>query len=92
MFKFDLGCQEWLRAMAGTVGNVGLLLGLPLSGYISDRFGRKVALVFNIVSMGLVGVIRAFSVSYVMYVILQCAQTVFGASVYTVAIVLGKVY
>ncbi|XP_045769458.1 solute carrier family 22 member 3-like [Maniola jurtina] len=89
VYDFDLGCNEWLRALAGTVGNIGLLLGLPLTGYISDRFGRKVALVINIFSLGLVGVIRAFSVNYAMYMVLQLVQTVFGSSVYSTALVLA---
>ncbi|XP_034829222.1 organic cation transporter protein-like [Maniola hyperantus] len=89
VYDFDLGCNEWLRALAGTVGNIGLILGLPLTGYISDRFGRKVALVVNIVCLGLVGVIRAFSVNYAMYMILQLVQTVFGSSVYSTALVLA---
>ncbi|XP_039759613.1 solute carrier family 22 member 3-like [Pararge aegeria] len=88
VYDFDLGCQEWLRVLAGTVGNIGLFFGLPLSGYISDRFGRKVALVFNIFALGFVGVIRSFSVNYTMYVVLQLVQTVLGSGVYTTAVVL----
>ncbi|XP_045769456.1 organic cation transporter protein-like [Maniola jurtina] len=89
VYDFDLGCNEWLRALAGTVGNIGLLLGLPLTGYISDRFGRKVALVCNIFLMGLVGVIRAFSTNYPMYMILQLIQAIFGSSIYPTAYVLA---
>nr|XP_034829221.1 organic cation transporter protein-like isoform X3 [Maniola hyperantus] len=89
VYDFNLGCNEWLRVSVGAVGHVGLVLGLPLTGYISDRFGRKVALVFNIFSLGLVGVIRAFSVNYTMYMILEMVQTIFGSSVYPTAFVLA---
>ncbi|XP_069357834.1 solute carrier family 22 member 3-like isoform X3 [Maniola hyperantus] len=90
VYDFNLGCNEWLRVSVGAVGHVGLVLGLPLTGYISDRFGRKVALVFNIFSLGLVGVIRAFSVNYTMYMILEMVQTIFGSSVYPTAFVLAS--
>ncbi|XP_045769459.1 organic cation transporter protein-like [Maniola jurtina] len=88
VYDFDLGCQEWLRALAGTVSSLGVLLGLPLSGYISDRFGRKIALVFNIFSLAFVGMVKAFSVNYTMFMILQIIQTVLGSSVYASAYLL----
>ncbi|XP_023935691.2 organic cation transporter protein [Bicyclus anynana] len=89
VYDFDLACQEWLRALAGTLSSIGVLLGLPLSGYISDRFGRRIALVFNIFSLGFIGIIKAFSVNYNMFMILQLVQALLGSSVYTAAYVIA---
>ncbi|CAH2084362.1 unnamed protein product [Euphydryas editha] len=84
-YEFDLGCQEWLRALAGTLNSVGTLLVLPITGYISDRFGRKMALIINVFNLALFGLIRAFSVNYPMYVVLQLVQTTLGAGTYSSA-------
>ncbi|CAH2047649.1 unnamed protein product, partial [Iphiclides podalirius] len=85
VYDFDLGCQEWLRALAGTLSSVGTLLVLPITGYISDRFGRRVALVISVFNLALFGLIRAFSVNYTMYLILQLMQTTFGAGTFSSA-------
>ncbi|XP_072932965.1 organic cation transporter protein-like [Epargyreus clarus] len=85
VYDFDLGCQEWLRALAGTLNSVGTLLVLPITGYISDRFGRRIALVISIFNLALIGLIRAFSVNYPMYLVLQILQTTLGAGTFSSA-------
>ncbi|CAH2241433.1 jg15630 [Pararge aegeria aegeria] len=85
VYEFDLGCQEWLRALAGTLNSIGTLLVLPITGYVSDRFGRRFALVISVLNLGTIGLIRAFSVNYPMYLILQILQTTLGAGAYSTA-------
>ncbi|XP_075975475.1 organic cation transporter protein-like [Anticarsia gemmatalis] len=83
VYDFNLGCQDWLRALAGTLSSVGTLLVLPITGYVSDRFGRRVALVISIFNLALFGLIRAFSVNYPMYLTLQLLQTTLGAGTFS---------
>ncbi|XP_037875512.1 solute carrier family 22 member 6 [Bombyx mori] len=85
VYDFDLGCREWLRALAGTLNSVGTLLVLPITGYISDRFGRRIALVINVFNLALFGLIRAFSVNYPMYLAFQILQTTLGAGTFSSA-------
>lgn len=87
--QFDLGCQEWLRALAGTLNSVGTLLVLPITGYISDHWGRRVALSISIFNLALIGLIRAFSVNYPMYLALQLFQTTLGGGTFSSAYVFG---
>lgn len=90
-FQFDLGCQDWNRALAGTLNSVGTLLVLPFTGFVSDRFGRRVALVISIFNLALIGLIRAFSVNYPMYLAMQILQTTLGAGTYSSAYIFGEV-
>ncbi|XP_050677876.1 solute carrier family 22 member 7-like [Leptidea sinapis] len=85
VYDFDLGCQEWLRALPGTLNSVGTLLVLPITGYISDRFGRRVALLINVFNMSLIGLLKAFSVNYYMYMTLQILHTTLGAGIFSSA-------
>ncbi|CAB3221790.1 unnamed protein product [Arctia plantaginis] len=85
VYEFNLGCQEWFRALAGTLSSVGTLLVLPITGYVSDRFGRKAALVISGFNLALIGLIRAFSVNYPMYLALHLLQTTLGAGIYSSA-------
>lgn len=63
---------------------------LPITGYISDRFGRRFALVISVLNLGTIGLIRAFSVNYTMYLILQIMQTTLGAGTYSTAYIFGN--
>ncbi|XP_063622402.1 organic cation transporter protein-like [Cydia splendana] len=89
VYEFDLGCQEWMRALAGTLNSFGTLLVLPITGYISDKYGRRVALCISVFNLAFFGLIRAFSVNYPMYLVLQILQTTFGAGTYSTAFILG---
>ncbi|CAH0719754.1 unnamed protein product, partial [Brenthis ino] len=82
---FNLGCQEWMRALPGTFNSIGTLLVLPIIGYLSDNFGRRMALIISVFNLALIGVIRAFSVNYTMYLSLQILQTTLGGGTFSSA-------
>ncbi|XP_072932973.1 solute carrier family 22 member 6-like [Epargyreus clarus] len=86
--EFDLACEEWKRTLVGTVHNVGMLISLPIMGYVSDRYGRRTALVVSGVGAGVLGLCKSFVGSYVAYLLAELLETVLGASVYPAAFVL----
>lgn len=90
LFQFDLGCQDGKRTLIGTFHNAGLFLSLPLTGFISDRFGRKVALSIASLMNCVFGFLRSFSVNYYMMVTFEFLEAGFGAGAYSTAFVLGK--
>lgn len=90
LLQFNLGCKDWLRALPGTLNNVGNLLSLPITGYLSDRFGRRFSLVLNAFNLGLFGFIRAFSMNYPMYLALHVLQTTLGGGTYSTVYIFGK--
>ncbi|KAJ0175270.1 hypothetical protein K1T71_009411 [Dendrolimus kikuchii] len=87
--EFDLGCQDWKRSLVGTVHNAGFFVSIPLSGLISDKFGRRPALVIASLANGIFGVIRALSVNYKMFVVFEFLEPAFGGGVYTACFVLA---
>ncbi|CAG9787573.1 unnamed protein product [Diatraea saccharalis] len=88
--EFNLACQEWKRTLVGTIHNIGMLVSLPILGYISDRWGRKRALILSCTLVGAIGSLKAFSISYEMYVIVEFLETVAGASAFPAAYILSK--
>ena len=76
----------------GTVHNAGFFISIPLTGLISDKYGRRLALVFASVSNGIFGVIRAFSLNYEMFIVLEFLEPALGGGVYTACFVLGKFF
>lgn len=89
VYDFNIACQEWLRALPGTLNSAGGMVALVLAGFISDRFGRRMSIVFFSFNLALVGVVRAFSVNFAMYTALQFMQTAIGGGAFSAAYILA---
>ncbi|KAJ0175267.1 hypothetical protein K1T71_009408 [Dendrolimus kikuchii] len=86
---FNLGCQNWKRTLIGTFHNSGLFVALPLTGILSDRFGRKLALSVTSLMNCIFGLLRSFSPNYLMMVVCEFVEAALGAGAYTTAFVLA---
>ncbi|XP_045501313.1 organic cation transporter protein-like [Colias croceus] len=86
---FDLGCQNWKRTLIGTFHNSGLFISLPLTGIISDKYGRRLALSVASLMNGIFGFLRSFSTSYTMMVIFEFLEAALGAGAYSTAFVIA---
>lgn len=91
MNEWNITCHHnhWKLTIVGTINNIGQFFCLPLTGYVSDKYGRRTALVISLVMGGIFGVMRSLSLNYSMYLILVFLDTLFSASSYMVAFVLG---
>ncbi|XP_072932964.1 organic cation transporter protein-like [Epargyreus clarus] len=87
--EFGLACQEWKRTLVGTIHSAGLFLALPLTAYISDTFGRRVAFILTAVAPAVVGLARSFSQSYATYMTLEFFDATVGAGVYSSGFILA---
>ncbi|VVC91056.1 unnamed protein product [Leptidea sinapis] len=76
---FDMACDEWRRSLIGSIRTIGTLLVLPITGYISDRWGRRVALTLNAFNTGWIGLVRSFVNSYEWFLILEVLESTVGA-------------
>ncbi|XP_075972824.1 organic cation transporter protein-like [Anticarsia gemmatalis] len=90
VYDFNLECKEWLRVLPGTLNSAGGMVSLVLAGFISDRLGRRMSIVFFSFNVALVGVIRAFSVNFAMYTALQFLQTAIGGGAFSAAYILAS--
>ncbi|XP_075975539.1 organic cation transporter protein-like [Anticarsia gemmatalis] len=87
--EFDLACEEWKRTLVGTIHSAGVFIALALTATISDNYGRRIALVITAVSPAIVGIVRAFSTSYPMYISLELLEAIVGAGVYSTGFILA---
>ncbi|KAI5643551.1 sugar transporter domain-containing protein [Phthorimaea operculella] len=69
--EFNLACQEWKRTLIGTASMMGYMTGLFFVGPISDRFGRKTAIITYGLAQGVIGIASSFSPSYWSFFVLQ---------------------
>lgn len=77
-------------SFVGTTHNFGLFLGLIISGYFSDKFGRKIVIIFIMITGGIFPVIRSFSQNYISYIILEFIDALCEGGSYAAVYVYGK--
>ncbi|XP_075975003.1 organic cation transporter protein-like [Anticarsia gemmatalis] len=76
--EFDLGCRDWMRTLVGSVRNAALPVALVLTGYTSDTFGRRTAFCIFSAFAGVMGIVKAFSLNYYMYLVLEFLEAALG--------------
>uniref|UniRef100_A0A3Q3IHX6 Major facilitator superfamily (MFS) profile domain-containing protein n=1 Tax=Monopterus albus TaxID=43700 RepID=A0A3Q3IHX6_MONAL len=70
--EWDLVCsRKGMNKATATVFFIGVMVGAPLFGFLSDKFGRRPLLLVSYLSSTIFAVLSAFSPSYVMFVIMR---------------------
>ncbi|XP_072944771.1 organic cation transporter protein-like [Epargyreus clarus] len=85
--ELNLACQPWKASLIGTVHNLGMMLTMPMGGWLSDRFGRKPITVISAVGSFL-GILKIFTYTYYPYIALELMEAVISGGVYMSAMVL----
>ncbi|CAB3368129.1 Hypothetical predicted protein [Cloeon dipterum] len=89
--EFLLTCSEneWKLALVGTFHNFGSMIGMPISGFISDKYGRKTALVLALFLSGVFGMMKTLATSYEIFVTLETIEAIFGGNIYSTCFILA---
>lgn len=70
--------------------NTAHFLNLMISGYFSDKFGRKKVFIFSTICGGIFPIIRSFAWNYNSFVIFEFVDTIFVSGVFTAGFILGE--
>ncbi|KAL4107873.1 hypothetical protein QTP88_018153 [Uroleucon formosanum] len=89
--EFGLMCEDnkWKLSMVGTINNFGQFIGIPLSGIIADRYGRKFTMVFCAATSAAICIIQSFSNSYLMFMVLEFVSSTVSSGIYTATFILA---
>ncbi|KAF4520101.1 hypothetical protein B566_EDAN010331 [Ephemera danica] len=89
--EWNITCLEnqWKLSLVGTLHFAGILVGSFVFGYMADRYGRKMVLVFSLVCMSVTGITQAIAPSYVVFQIFVFLNAIATAGVYPLAFILG---
>ncbi|KAF4523321.1 hypothetical protein B566_EDAN011800 [Ephemera danica] len=76
--QFTLTCPEnvWKLTLVGTINSLGRLFGLPVCGFLAD-------------SASIMGLARAASHSYVMFLTFEFLEEFFSVNIYSIAFIMG---
>ncbi|KAG4070683.1 hypothetical protein HA402_013603 [Bradysia odoriphaga] len=87
---FDLACENaWKLTTIGSLKNIAEVVILPITGIISDRFGRKSLLIGSLLLSGISGTVTSFSTNYWMYAIMEFITSMCAAGIYMSVFILG---
>uniref|UniRef100_A0A672FNX2 Solute carrier family 22 member 7-like n=1 Tax=Salarias fasciatus TaxID=181472 RepID=A0A672FNX2_SALFA len=87
--EWDLVCsKKGLNKATATIFFVGVMLGAPLFGFLSDRFGRRRILLVSYLTSLTFAVLSAFSTSYVMFSVMRffTGMALAGISIISIAL------
>ncbi|VVC33623.1 Sugar transporter, conserved site,Major facilitator superfamily domain,Major facilitator, sugar [Cinara cedri] len=87
----NIMCDEnkWKLSMVGTINSIGQFIGIPLSGFISDKYGRKFIVIIGSVSSAILGTMRSFTNGYLSFILFEFLDSVASSGVYGATFVLG---
>ncbi|KAF0767385.1 solute carrier family 22 member 21-like [Aphis craccivora] len=88
---FGIMCEEnkWKLSMVGTINSIGQFVGIPLAGFISDKYGRKFILIIGSVSSAIFGTSRSFTTDYYSFLLFELLDSISSSGVYAATFVLG---
>ncbi|XP_051240520.1 solute carrier family 22 member 7-like isoform X2 [Dicentrarchus labrax] len=87
--EWDLVCsRKGMNKATATIFFLGVMVGAPLFGFLSDRFGRRKLLLVSYLSSMMFAVLSAFSPSYIMFVIMRFFTGMSLAGISIISIVL----
>ncbi|XP_061536655.1 solute carrier family 22 member 7-like [Phycodurus eques] len=87
--EWDLVCsRKGMNKATATIFFTGVMLGAPLFGYLSDRFGRRRLLLVSYLTTMTFAVLSALSTSYVMFVIMRffTGMSISGISIISIVL------
>ncbi|XP_077289122.1 solute carrier family 22 member 4-like [Arctopsyche grandis] len=87
--EFGIPCQEWKRALVGTINSIGQFICLSFSGFISDTIGRRSVMVYATVLSGVIGVAQSYANDYWTFLFFEFLVTAVGSGAYSASFILG---
>ncbi|XP_039277763.1 organic cation transporter 1 isoform X2 [Nilaparvata lugens] len=88
--ELNLVCDDsWKPSLATTLFYLGSLIGSIVFGFISDRYGRRPALLLVLIPDILISVMTCYSPNYMVYTILRTLSGLFFPALYQICFVLA---
>ncbi|XP_072907643.1 solute carrier family 22 member 3-like [Hemitrygon akajei] len=80
--EFELVCNDaWKVGLSQGCIQIGFFLGVLITGYAADRFGRKLCLLTCLGGTGVAGILVTIAPVYPMFVIFRLLQGLFGRGI-----------
>lgn len=85
-----MACQELRRTLIGSIRTLGTFMALPITGFVSDRWGRRTALAINAFNTAWMGIVRYWANTYTGFAISQFVEAAVGSGTFSCIYILCK--
>lgn len=76
--------------MIGSVRMVGMMMAMPIVGFVSDLRGRRAALLYSVFCKVSCGITRYFANSYTYFVITEFLEGILGSGTFSCIYIICK--
>ncbi|XP_073955012.1 organic cation transporter protein-like [Choristoneura fumiferana] len=90
-YEFNLACDDWRPNLIGSVKFIGFMISLPITGFVADRWGRRLAL-FLTINCSWISCIKYWINSYTSYIILEFLEALIGGAAFSCVFILAIEY
>ncbi|XP_025418680.1 solute carrier family 22 member 5-like, partial [Sipha flava] len=89
--EFGLMCEDnkWKLSMVGSINNFGQFIGIPISGVIADKFGRRFTMIFCAVGSAILCILQSFSFNFYMFLTFELLSSIVSSGIYAVTFILA---
>ncbi|XP_063617173.1 organic cation transporter protein-like [Cydia splendana] len=91
-FEFNLACDDFRPYLVGSARILGLMISLPIKGFVADRWGRRLALALTAFNLAWTGTLTCVADSYTSYTLLSFVEYLLGSCSFTCAYILAMEY
>ncbi|XP_068142334.1 LOW QUALITY PROTEIN: organic cation transporter protein [Drosophila tropicalis] len=87
---FGIYCDdEWKLSLVGTVNNLGQFFGIPIGGFVADRYGRSFSIALGGILGALLGIARSYSPNYIWFLVFEFLDNATSSTLYSTCFVIG---
>ncbi|KRF84583.1 solute carrier family 22 member 3 isoform X1 [Drosophila virilis] len=87
---FEIFCDdEWKLSLVGTINNLGQFFGIPLGGFVADRYGRSFSIALGGILGAVLGIVRSYSPNYICFLVFEFLDNMTSSTLYSTCFVIG---
>ncbi|XP_061707990.1 solute carrier family 22 member 4-like isoform X2 [Cydia pomonella] len=90
-FEFNLACDDFRPYLVGSARILGMMISLPIKGFVADRWGRRLALALTAFNLAWTGTLTCVAGSYTSYTMLSFIEYLLGSCSFSCAYILESI-
>ncbi|XP_063359001.1 organic cation transporter protein-like [Cydia amplana] len=91
-YEFNLACDDFRPYLVESARILGMMIYLPIKGFVADRWGRRLALALTAFNLAWTGTLTCVAGSYTSYTTLSFVEYLLGSCSFSCACILALEY
>lgn len=88
--QFEIFCDdEWMLSLVGSLSSLAQFIGYPISGFMSDKYGRKTMIALSGTISATMGLMKSFAPNYITFLIFEFFDGMAGNTLFNCVFVMA---